>query len=235
MNLNELNRSFNFNTIILLIDFEGMSELEDQSYLQRRYISLQNMISDRRIKREDCIIVFNTYDIRLRTDTQMKFFGEFTRMANPTLRAIGKFAWINKWKMIDLNEETEGGYKDIDIETFLKAIRKKVPEFVVNGDTKIIIGGTETAGCCLNNKKLGALHWVQRGYDTTIYLPMTSDYSTQGTTWHEKQEQAFVQFWKTVTSSNLRPDYYTKLSVENDYKSISHKLPMMSNDKIQPL
>ena len=60
---------------------------------------------------------------------------------------------------------------------------------------------------------------------------MTCDYSTEGDTWYEKQQYGFVNFWKTVINSNLRPDYYKKLSVEYEYQSILEKLPMVTKDK----
>ena len=50
------------NTLILLIDFEGEPELQDQNYLNSRYIALLNILQDRKIDREKCIIVFNTYN-----------------------------------------------------------------------------------------------------------------------------------------------------------------------------
>ena len=44
------------NTLILLIDFEGEPELQDQNYLNSRYVALLNILQDRKIDREKCII-----------------------------------------------------------------------------------------------------------------------------------------------------------------------------------
>ena len=222
------------NTLILLIDFEGEKELQDQNYLHKRYIALANILSNRDIDRENCLIVFNTYN------KQKAWLHQWSKPLDEKLRALNKFAWINKWQVFETIEETEtedGSIKDIDIEFFIDTINKKAPKFEFNPKkTKIIIGGTETAGCCLESKKLGALHWVRRDYDTTMYLPLMCDYSTDGNTWYEKQQHGFVSFWKTVTYSKLRPDYYKKLSVEYEYKSILSKLPIVRYDKkIEPI
>jgi len=217
------------NTLILLIDFEGEKELQDQNYLHKRYLALVNILSNRHIDREKCLVVFNTYN------KQKSWINQWSKPLDKKLRALTKFAWINKWQVSETTKETQtedGSIKDIDIDFFIDTINKKVSNFQFDSKiTKVIIGGTETSGCCLDSKKLGALNWVKRGYDTTIYLPLTCDYSTEGDTWYEKQQYGFVNFWKTVINSNLRPDYYKKLSVEYEYQSILEKLPMVTKDK----
>ena len=51
------------NTIILLIDFEGLKGLQDQNYLKNRYNALMDILQQRSIDREKCIVIFNTYNV----------------------------------------------------------------------------------------------------------------------------------------------------------------------------
>ena len=51
------------NTLILLIHFEGEIELQDQNYLNSRYSTLLNILNDKEIDKEKCIIVFDTYNL----------------------------------------------------------------------------------------------------------------------------------------------------------------------------
>ena len=52
-----------FSSIILLIDFEGLKGLQDQNYLKNRYNALMDILQQRSIDREKCIVVFNTYNV----------------------------------------------------------------------------------------------------------------------------------------------------------------------------
>ena len=204
------------NTLILLIDFEGERELQDQNYLNNRYVSFLNILQDRKINREKCIIVFNTADI-----------------LNPQLRKLLKYAWLEKWNVYNLSKETDSGYKDIDIETFIKVVKEKKPEFNIEPDkTNIIIGGTETSGCVLSNKQIGALHWSKRGYDTTIYLPFCAEVSAYGTSWYEKQQTAFSIFWAEIKKYD--PKDYKSLHILSHHTGLRNKL-LLSDVAIKPL
>ena len=52
------------NTLILLIDFEGFNKLQDQNYLNKRYVALMNILNQRNIDRDKCIVVFNHVNIK---------------------------------------------------------------------------------------------------------------------------------------------------------------------------
>ena len=219
------------NTLILLIDFEGEPELQDQNYLNSRYVALLNILQDRKIDREKCIIVFNTYN-----DISDKFHNidnEWKKIDNPQLRKLVKYAWLEKWSVYNMVKETNAGYIDIDIETFIKAMKEKRPEFDIEPNkANIIIGGTETAGCILSNKKLGALNWSKRGYNTSIYLPLCAEVSALGNTWYEKQQGAFANFWSVI--KNHDPKDYKLLNILSDFTQIREQLPL-SDVKIKPL
>ena len=205
------------NTIILLIDFEGEKELQDQNYLNSRYVALLDILQQRKINREKCIVVFNTYN---KLDTLSDTPNEWEKIEEPQLSKLCKFAWLEKWHVFNTTKETEMGFKDIDIETFIKVIRDKKPNFNIHPNkTNIIIGGTETAGCVLSNKKLGALNWSKRSYDTTIYLPLCAEYSSMGNTWYEKQQSAFASFWSKMKKCD--PNDYKTLNIVNEFRELS--------------
>ena len=217
------------NTIILLIDFEGEKELQDQNYLNKRYVALMNILNQRQINRNKCIVVFNTFNV----DTKNKLQTPWSKIDDPQLKKLCKYAWLEKWNVYDTEKETENGYKDIDIETFIQIMKEKRPQFVIHPlRTKIIIGGTETAGCVLQNKKLGALHWAKRCYNTTIYLPLCSEYSSYGSDWYDKQKSGFANFWSTIKKTD--PKDYQTLEINNNLKDLLNKLPW-SDERIIPM
>jgi len=217
------------NTIILLIDFEGERELQDQNYLNKRYVALMNILNQRQINRNKCIVVFNTFNI----DTKNKLQTQWAKIDDPQLKKLCKYAWLEKWSVYNMVKETNAGYIDIDIETFIKAMKQKRPEFDIEPNkANIIIGGTETAGCILSNKKLGALNWSKRGYNTSIYLPLCAEVSALGNTWYEKQQGAFANFWSEI--QNHDPKDYKLLNILSDFTQIREQLPF-SDVKIKPL
>ena len=212
------------NTIILLIDFEGLKGLQDQNYLKNRYNALMDILQQRSIDREKCIVVFNTYNV----DTKIN------KIEDEQLREVCKFAWLEKWNVYNTTKETGVGLTDIDIEYFIELMKERRPEFKIDpATTKIVIGGTETAGCCLVNKKLGALHWVKRGYRTTMYLPMMAEYSSIGHDWYTKQQSGFANFWKEICN-NPDPMIFKKLSIRSNFNSLTHDLPW-TLERIRPL
>jgi hypothetical protein len=218
------------NTLILLIDFEGFNKLQDQNYLNKRYVALMNILNQRSIDRDKCIVVFNHVNIRTSAE---KLKNQWGKIRDPQLKQLCHHAENEKWNVYDLQKETENGFKDIDIETFLQIMKEKRPQFKIDAlETRIIIGGTETSGCVLQNKKLGALHWTKRGYDTTIYLPLCSDYSSYGNDWNDKQKSGFANFWNTIKKTE--PKDYKTLEIKNNPLALYNKLPY-SYEKIKPL
>ena len=87
------------NTIILLIDFEGLKGLQDQNYLKNRYNALMDILQQRSIDREKCIVVFNTYNV----DTKIN------KIEDEQLREVCKFAWLEKWNVYNTTKETGVG------------------------------------------------------------------------------------------------------------------------------
>ena len=209
------------NTLILLIHFEGEIELQDQNYLNSRYSTLLNILNDKEIDKEKCIIVFDTYNLISNPQNEKD---EYRKIENQQLSKLVKYACTQKWSVYNMVKETDMGLIDMDIETFIKSMKEKRPEFKIEPNkTNIVIGGTETAGCVLSNKKLGALNWSKRGYDTSIYLPLCAEYTTRGNTWYEKQQAAFAHFWSTI--QNHDPKDYKLLNILYDQMQIVGKLP----------
>ena len=209
------------NTLILLIHFEGEKELQDQNYLNSRYSTLLNILKDEIIDKEKCIIVFDTYNLISNPQNEKD---EYRKIESQQLSKLVKYACAQKWSVYNMVKETEMGLIDMDIETFIKSMKEKRPEFKIEpNETNIIIGGTETAGCVLSNKKLGALNWSKRGYDTSRYLPLCAEYTTKGNTWYEKQQAAFSYFWSTIQKHD--PKDYKLLNILYDQMQIIGKLP----------
>ena len=69
------------NTLILLIHFEGEIELQDQNYLNSRYSTLLNILNDKEIDKEKCIIVFDTYNLISNPQNEKD---EYRKIENPT-------------------------------------------------------------------------------------------------------------------------------------------------------
>ena len=218
------------NTLILLIHFEGEIELQDQNYLNSRYSTFLNILNDKEIDKEKCIIVFDTYNLISNPQNEKD---EYRKIENQQLSKLVKYACTQNWSVYNMVKETEMGLIDMDIETFIKSMKEKRPEFKIEpNETNIIIGGTETAGCVLSNKKLGALNWSKRGYNTSIYLPLCAEVSALGNTWYEKQQGAFANFWSEI--QNHDPKDYKLLNILSDFTQIREQLPF-SDVKIKPL
>jgi len=205
------------NTLILLIHFEGEIELQDQNYLNSRYSTLLNILNDKEIDKEKCIIAFDTYNLISNPQNEKD---EYRKIENQQLSKLVKYACAQKWSVYNMVKETEMGLIDMDIETFIKYMKEKRPEFKIEpNETNIIIGGTETAGCVLFNKKLGALNWSKRSYDTTIYLPLCAEYSSTGNTWYEKQQSAVATLWSKIKECD--PNDYKTLNIVSEFKELS--------------
>ena len=110
------------NTIILLIDFEGLKGLQDQNYLKNRYNALMDILQQRSIDREKCIVIFNTYNV----DTEKNI------IEDEQLREVCKFAWLEKWNVYNTTKETGVGLTDIDIEYFIDLMKERRPEFKID-------------------------------------------------------------------------------------------------------
>ena len=65
----------------------------------------------------------------------------------------------------------------------------------------IIIGGCNLAGCVTHSKAISAIKWVQKGYNTEIFLPMCGEYQMPGKTNMEIILHAFTHMYREIQKS----------------------------------
>ncbi len=70
-------------------------------------------------------------------------------------------------------------------------------------NTRVIIGGTNTAGCLLFNSNVSATHWVDEGYKVDMCLSMCADYQSSGLNQADKNQMAFASLYNYIKKYNL--------------------------------
>ena len=70
-------------------------------------------------------------------------------------------------------------------------------------NTRVIIGGTNTAGCLLFNSNVSATHWVDEGYKVDMCLSMCADYQSAGLNQADKNQIAFATLYMYIKKYNL--------------------------------
>ena len=196
------------NTLLLMIDFQGQPGLQDQNYMNSRYVALLDILNRRNINREKCIIVY---------------FG--TKLEDKQLMSMIEFSRLEKWQSFDITIETNNAYDNITIDEFCKIIKKYTTFEIAPHITNIIVGGTETSGCVFDNKNVGAFHWALRGYDTSIYLPLCCDFSSYGLTWLDKQKAGLSIIFQTIKNSEMRNTIIKNLSLTSTFDELGKKIP----------
>ena len=84
--------------------------------------TVEATVTDEDIKKETKEIVNNKKTI----DTKNKLQTQWAKIDDPQLKKLCKYAWLEKWNVYDTEKETENGYKDIDIETFIQIMKEKI-------------------------------------------------------------------------------------------------------------
>ena len=96
-----------------MIDFQGQPGLQDQNYMNSRYIALLDILNRRNIDREKCIIVY---------------FG--TKLEDKQLMSMIEFSRLEKWQSFDITIETNDAYDNITIDEFCKIIKKYTYQYL---------------------------------------------------------------------------------------------------------
>ena len=170
-------------TLILLIDFNGHKILVDEYINKLRYSTLQQIVSDDSIDRNEtviCSIGNSGIDLKL--------------------IEIKKMAVVDGWKWLEINDAMSS------IETIEKLVKEKLNFYMNNTDTEIVIGGCNTSGCVLKSKMSSAKYFAEKNYKTTILLPMCAEYSQHGINDIEKNMRAFGKVYTYIKNKKLNID-----------------------------
>ena len=126
-------------TLILLIDFNGHKILVDEYINKLRYSTLQQIVSDDSIDRNEtviCSIGNSGIDLKL--------------------IEIKKMAVVDGWKWLEINDAMSS------VETIEKLLKEKLNFYMTNTDTEIVIGGCNTSGCVLKSKMSSAKYFAEK-------------------------------------------------------------------------
>ena len=164
------------NTIVLLIDFKGHPLLGDEYVNNTRYSELQRFLTSKNISRENIVFVSN-----IKNDPKLMELFEMANTVGYTTRYIDELV-----SMSDICNTTQ----------------EAMGWDVTPRDTQIIIGGCNFGGCVINAKKMSAVHWVGKGFQTTIHLPLCAEYEQPGVNSTEKAYNGFKQVYDFIKEYN---------------------------------
>jgi len=185
-------------TVILLIDFNGHKILADDYMNKLRYSTLQQIIDDTTIDKQNTIIVSIGRSLIDKKLNELKYI-----------------ATTDHWKWLEIPDI------DSSVEVIEKLVLKKLNFSMNNTDTQIIIGGCNTAGCVIQSKLCSAKYFSWKQYKTTILLPLCAEYATQGINDIEKNMRAFGKVYTFIKNNKLNIDLVedvTKISFKRDDK-----------------
>ena len=168
------------NCIIFLMDMEGHPTLTDEFAEKYRTYAFQDIINDRYLDRNRCVIV----------STGMAPLGTITSTTNPDLSKLTKSQILYRQATLDK------GWTWIEVtkEDKMSTLTHKLKE--VNFDmspnkTTIIYGGTNTSGCVLHSSNLSLNKFLSKGYYCQLYLPLCDDCQIAGITSIDRTQKAF--------------------------------------------
>ena len=165
------------NTIVLLIDFKGHPLLGDEYVNNRRYSELQKFLTARSINRENIVFVSNHKS----DDPKLMELFNMANTVGYTTRYIDEL---------------------VSMSDICDTIQLAMGWDVTPSDTQIIIGGCNFGGCVINAKKISAVHWSGKGFQTTIHLPLCAEYEQPGVNSTEKVYNGFKQVYDFIKEHN---------------------------------
>ena len=170
------------NTIVLLIDFKGHPLLGDEYVNNTRYSEIQRFLTSKNISREHLIFISNHKSYEGTSyDPKLTELFNMAKTVGYTTRYIDELA--SRTDIIDTVQIAMGWD-------------------VTPRDTQIIIGGCNFGGCVINAKKMSAVHWVGKDFQTIIHLPLCAEYEQPGVTSTEKAYNGFKQLYDFIKEHN---------------------------------
>ena len=181
-------------TIVMLIDFIGHPKLGDHYTNNRRYSELLKFATSSKLDRDNIIFVSNTKGDMLSETLDMLKTAGFDILYTQSDESINDI--VDKIKDI----------KGWDIKQYT---------------TQAIIGGCNLGGCVINAKPTSAVFWHQKGFKTTIHLPLCAEYEQPGT-------NAVEKVYRSIEQLNHFTKEYKAFGIEycNDF----HRLMLAYND-----
>lgn len=163
------------NTLVLLIDFEGHPSLGDSYINNLRYSTLIDLFMDLEINRDKILFVSNSMSEKLE---EVKSFG------------VSKgFEWLD----VENNAS---------VPSLIKTLKRSGKFKLDKKSTQVIFGGTNTSGCVLGAKPMGARSFARAGYKCKLYLPMCADYFIKGINEVDKMMYSMAAIYKSLKENN---------------------------------
>ena len=121
------------------------------------------------------------------------------------LESIRQIARIDGFKWIHYNDEETIP----DILARLKGqilLENKInPMFTEKDvtDINVIIGGTNTGGCLLDNSNTAAINWINLGFNVQMCLSICADYQMNGINSVEKNHKAMAKLYNFIKDNDI--------------------------------
>ena len=182
--------------LIVLNHFYGYPDLMDKGTNDIRYAKLLCII--------DTFNSDNTIFLCSSDDTQYAIDNNTPEFDDKRLESIRTIARSEGYRWTHYNKE----------ET-IKDILNKINPMLTEGtptDINVIIGGTNTSGCLLNNSNVAAINWINLGFNVQICLSICADYQMDGINSADKNHKAMAKLYNFIKDNNI----IDKVGIEYD-------------------
>ena len=182
--------------LIVLNHFYGYPDLMDKGTNDIRYAKLLCII--------DTFNSDNTIFLCSSDDTQYAIDNNTPEFDDKRLESIRTIAGSEGHRWIHYNDK----------ET-IKDILNKINPMLTEGtptDINVIIGGTNTSGCLLNNSNVAAINWINLGFNVQICLSICADYQMDGINSADKNHKAMAKLYNFIKDNNI----IDKVGIEYD-------------------
>ena len=184
-----MSKRFKEMTVVMLIDFAGHDCLGDDNMNNLRYKYLQKIA----FGDDPPVVIISNHDDR-----------------HSKLNEIQKMVITENYhKWINIGTGSNNDTYNVRNIEYLLAAQEIKPR-------KVVIGGCNTAGCVISTKGFSAAAWANKGYDTTIFLPMCADYQQPGIDSYEKSIAAFTVLYKRIKHLKL----IDKIDIQSNFEMI---------------
>ena len=182
--------------LIVLNHFYGYPDLMDKGTNDIRYAQLLRII--------DKFNPNNTIFLCSDDDSQYSIDHDTPDFDDKRLESIRAIAENEGFKWIRYSDE----------ETIIDILNKINPMLTegTSKDIKVIIGGTNTSGCLLNNSNVAAINWINLGFNVQICLSICADYQMDGINSADKNHKAMAKLYNIIKDNNV----IDKVGIEYD-------------------
>ena len=182
--------------LIVLNHFYGYPYLMDKSTNDIRYPQLLHMLG--KFNSDNTIFLCSSDDTQYAIDNNTPEFDDKRLESIRTIAGSEGHRWIH--------------YNDKET---IKDILNKINPMLTEGtptDINVIIGGTNTSGCLLNNSNVAAINWINLGFNVQICLSICADYQMDGINSADKNHKAMAKLYNIIKDNNV----IDKVGIEYD-------------------